>query len=233
MGKKKLAGIVILLIVVLGGAYFAYGKLGNAVSGNQLVSAAGNKQTETKATEDKKKTESEETVRSSESAESIESTGMSENAEEQKSEQEGKVAVIDFEVIDGDRNPVHLTDLTGEKPVVLNFWASWCSPCVAELPGFENKYNELGDKINFVMVNLTDNTRDTVEGASQFIKDLNYSFPVYYDTKFEAVQAYNVYTFPQTFFIDKDGYIVANAMGMMSEETLQKGIDMIYSEDQR
>ena len=147
------------------------------------------------------------------------------NSSEQSAE---KIVAPDFTVYDIDGNPVHLSDFKG-KPVVLNFWASWCGPCKMEMPDFNEKYLELGENINFIMVNSTDGSRETVEIASEFIKSTGYSFPVYYDNDSDASMKYGVYSLPTTFFIDADGNFVTYATGAISGDILQKGIDMIYN----
>ena len=89
----------------------------------------------------------------------------------------------DFTVFDIDGNAVKLSDFQG-KPVILNFWASWCGPCKAEMPDFEKKYKELGDKVQFLMVNIT--SGDDFETAKDYIAQQGYQFPVFYDTTGEA-----------------------------------------------
>lgn len=136
---------------------------------------------------------------------------------------------IDFTVTDANGNPVSLSDFAG-KPVILNFWASWCGPCKSEMPDFNDAYNEYKDKIIFMMVNLTDGFRETVESASSYIKNAGYTFDVYFDTEIDAASKYNVYSVPMTYFINSDGNIVTHANGAINRQSLQKGIDMIYSE---
>lgn len=132
----------------------------------------------------------------------------------------------DFVVYDADGQEVRLSDYFG-KPIVLNFWASWCGPCQMEMPDFQEKYLSLGDEINFLIVNMTDGDRETVETASAFIEAQGYTFPVFYDTASSAAITYSVYSLPTTYFIDADGNAIAQATGAIDAETLQKGIDMI------
>jgi len=136
--------------------------------------------------------------------------------------------VPDITVLDWEGNEATLWEMRG-KPVILNFWASWCGPCKSEMPAFEDAYQTYGDQIHFMMVNLTDGDRETVELAQRFIEDQGYTFPVYFDTTLEAGITYGASAIPITFFIDAEGYGVAYAQSALSRETLQTGIDMLLS----
>ena len=134
--------------------------------------------------------------------------------------------VPDFTVLDWEGNESTLWEMRG-KPVILNFWASWCGPCKSEMPAFEDAYQTYGDQIHFMMVNLTDGSQETVESASTFISQSGYSFPVYYDTDMDAAATYGVNSVPITFFIDSSGAIVAYGSGALTAENLEQGIGMI------
>jgi len=127
-----------------------------------------------------------------------------------------------FTVTDAEGSPVRLADFRG-KPVVLNFWASWCPPCRQEMPDFDKAHSELGDEVVFMMVNL----RESVETGIGFAEGLGYGFPVYFDARGDAAAAYGVTGIPATFFIDREGNIVSKASGMISEAALLRGIEGI------
>jgi thiol-disulfide isomerase/thioredoxin len=148
------------------------------------------------------------------------------NQDEESDGQQAKVKAPDFVVYDKDGNKVGLSDYLG-KPVVLNFWASWCGPCASEMPDFEEAYKERGDEIQFLMVNLTDGYQETMESATEYIQEQGFTFPVFYDTESNAANTYATYSIPMTFFIDSEGYMVARATGALDSATLKKGLDMI------
>lgn len=127
----------------------------------------------------------------------------------------------DFTLYDDDGNAHQLSEFFG-KPVVINFWASWCPPCRNEMPVFDEAFSEYGDEVNFLMVNLTDGSRETRDSARSFIEDQGYSFPVYYDLDGQGSSEYQLYYIPDTYFINSDGQIISFAQGSISEEDFNK-----------
>lgn len=196
--KKKVLILVLVLAVLMAGASVLYSGLKDTISMDPLSTQETQAQRET--------TQPEETA----AAETSEPPRM---------------MAPDFVVYDAQGEEVRLSDYFG-KPIVLNFWASWCGPCQMEMPGFQEKYLELKDEVHFLMVNMTTG-RETLETAQAFLEESGYTFPVFFDTQGDAAIAYGAYSLPMTFFIDADGYAIAQATGAIDVETLQRGIDMV------
>ena len=137
-----------------------------------------------------------------------------------------KVKAPGFSIDTIDGETINLSGMFG-KPIVLNFWASWCPPCKIEMPDFDKVYRELGNEVQFMMVDLTDGQRETAEKGIQYIREQGFSFPVYFDTRQEGAYEYGIRAIPTTFFIDKDGYIAAGVQGAIDEGTLRTGIEML------
>lgn len=137
----------------------------------------------------------------------------------------------DFTVYDKDGNAVKLTDFFG-KPIVLNFWASWCPPCKSEMPDFEKLYQEVGEEVQFLMVNMVDGGRETKAKGQKFVEDKGFTFPVYYDTMQDAAYTYGVTSLPTSIFIDKEGQMITGFRGAMTEKQLRERIDLIYNKEE-
>lgn len=145
----------------------------------------------------------------------------------QASQEQGQQTALapDFTVYDEKGNEVKLSDYRG-KPVVLNFWATWCYYCKEEMPDFNKAYKEYPE-VQFLMINATDGVQETKKKAMDYVAAEGFDFPVFYDTETDAVNSYYISSFPSTFFIDANGELVTYANGMLDYETLVKGIGYI------
>ena len=132
----------------------------------------------------------------------------------------------DFTVYAADGEAVRLSDFAG-KPVIVNFWASWCNPCKSEMPAIQEMWEKYGDKVEFLIVNLVDNASETVASAQKFLATTDYTFPVYFDTQQDAAYTYSVYSIPTTLFVDAEGNLVQRFSGAMSHTALETFITEI------
>ena len=158
-------------------------------------------------------------ISSAQQSESASSTAGSDSAS-------SSIDAPDFTVYDTDGNAVKLSDFKG-KPVVLNFWASWCYWCKQEMPEFNQAYSEKKDEVQFLFINWTDGRQETQEKGEAFLKENGYSFPAYYDLNQEAVSAYGLTGIPATFFIRADGTLAGGSSGAINSDTLEQGIELI------
>lgn len=134
----------------------------------------------------------------------------------------------DFTVYNMEGEQVKLSDYKGEKPVVINFWASWCPPCKEEMPFFQEATNTYSsDDIEILMINLTDGRRETKETALNYMKENNYNMNVMFDIEFSAAESYIINSIPRTIFVDKDGYISGEYSGMINRDLLNDNIEKL------
>ena len=214
--NKKTIILIALFVVLMAGASVLYNNLSKNYQPYTLLTENSNSDI------DSGNTASNET---NSNTDATENTNQSED-----SSSENKNLAPNFTVFDLEGNEVNLTDFFG-KPIIVNFWASWCGPCKMEMPDFDAAYTTYKDEIEFLMVNMTDGSRETLEKASSFIADSGYTFPVYYDTEYSAAITYSVSSLPTTYFINADGELIAHARGAIDADTLQKGIDMICDKE--
>lgn len=115
---------------------------------------------------------------------------------------------------------VRLSSLRG-KVVVVNFWASWCTPCKKEMPLLEETWQRYrGRGVEFIGVNTTDFSGD----AQRFVKRYNVTFPVVRDSNGRVLARFGGLPLPWTYFIDSKGQIASYLRGEVREEELERGI---------
>jgi len=229
--QRNLLLTMLALLVILVGAYLLYNSLSKSYAPESNLTAVSPPADSGNLTENEAETDSYHPSIGTDTEESpVQPEETAEEAGSDESAEEEKYAAPDFTVYDYDGNPHKLSDYAG-KPVVLNFWASWCSPCKSEMPEFDEAYAKYGENVHFLIVNLTDGSGETVESASSYVRDNGYTFPVYYDTDIDAAMQYGVTSIPATYFIDSEGCLAAYGVGAMDGATLEKGIGMVYTEE--
>ena len=201
--KLKISLGILSFAVLLGGAYFAYHTLSSTYKPPEKIQQ-----------------------KSSETSQPAASSLTSAVSAQTSAASESKMTAPDFTVYDAKGKAVKLSDLKG-KPVVLNFWASWCPPCKGEMPDFNKVYAEEKNDIQFMMVDVVDGERETQEKGAQYVKSQGFNFPVYFDNKQDAAYAYEISSIPSTVLIDKNGIIVNGYEGAIDVETLKKAIQTL------
>lgn len=214
----KLFGLLLALILLIGGAAFAYGRLKNQTGQSALVEKDSELKERGKEKPDEQQIES---GTADENTTDAETSGREQDNERKEA--------IDVTFYDSEGNSVKLSDFYG-KPVVLNFWVTWCIYCKQEMPDFQEAYEEYGEEVEFLFLNSTDGARETREKAAAYLEEQGYTVPAYYDEDMEAVYTYSVNSLPTTILIDKEGRVAAYAPGLMEKETLTEALDVLLAE---
>lgn len=216
--KRNISFIALGLVLVLliGGSYLLYNKLSKEYdTGSNLV-----------IDEPKTTSNPDNSSGKNDNTSNPDSNSTANNQSDTNTDTDGYNDYFNFTVTDWDGNDVELKDFKG-TPVILNFWASWCPPCKGEMPDFEEAYKEYGDKIQFMMINLTDGNRETVNLAKKHITDNDYTFPVYFDTKIDVGYSFSVSSIPATYLVNENGDVVGHAIGAIDKKTLDEAIKIL------
>jgi len=123
-----------------------------------------------------------------------------------------------YETFDGDQ--ASLADLAGE-PAVVNFWASWCPPCVAEMPDFERVHLDVRDEVRFVGIN----TQDSLPEAQRLVEETGVTYDLGLDPNGELFREFGVVSMPSTFFVTDEGTVAHRHAGLLTEAQLRELID--------
>ena len=129
----------------------------------------------------------------------------------------------DFTLTDAAGQTFRLSDLRG-KPVVLNFWATWCPPCKAEMPELQAASERLAGEVAIVGVDQGESAAEVKAFAAQH----GLTFPMPVDGKMDVSRQYLVRNLPTTFFIDRSGTIRYTQIGPLTEATLAQHLKSIY-----
>lgn len=122
----------------------------------------------------------------------------------------------DFELKTLAGETVKLSDLKGKK-VMLNFWATWCPPCKAEMPAMEQFHKEAGDEVVILAVNI-----DPHLDVKAFVDENGITFPIPLDEEDKVNEMYQILSIPTTYFIDTNGNIGFKYIGAMNHDAMKQ-----------
>ncbi|MDT0161182.1 MULTISPECIES: peroxiredoxin family protein [Bacillaceae] len=126
----------------------------------------------------------------------------------------------DFELTTLAGETVRLSDYKGQK-VILNFWATWCPPCKAEMPHMQKFYEENKDKdVEILAVNLT-NADNGTKAIESFVQEYGLTFPIPLDQDGQLGVQYQVFSIPTSYIIDTNGVVSKKIIGPMDEEMIK------------
>jgi cytochrome c biogenesis protein CcmG, thiol:disulfide interchange protein DsbE len=123
-----------------------------------------------------------------------------------------------FETFDGETTS--LPELEG-TPVVVNFWASWCAPCIAEMPDFEAVHQDLGDRVRFLGLN----TQDERAAADELVEQTGVTYDLALDPDGDLFRDFGVFAMPTTVFVDAAGRVAHRHSGLATQQQLRDLID--------
>ena len=147
--------------------------------------------------------------------------------EEEEKEATEYAEAPDFTVWDQDGNQTSLKEILEGKPAVINFWTSKCPPCKEEMPDFEDVYQEMKDKVQFIMVDSVGCMGETEESGRAYVEEQGFTFPVYYDLEMDGVLNYGIRAFPTTYILNEDGRLVTGGSGMISKDILLELLEQV------
>lgn len=132
-----------------------------------------------------------------------------------------------FELVSTNGETVRLSDFEG-KPVILNFWATWCGPCRAEFPEFQQAAVDNADRL--VIVGINNTSADNPNAIPEFLDEYGITFPILLDSDREALDAYNVLGLPTTIFIDDQGVVNEVFTGPLNKAYIESKISELKSD---
>jgi len=135
----------------------------------------------------------------------------------------------DFELVDAEGKTYRLSELRG-RPVLINFWASWCGPCRQEMPAMERIFRQYQSQ-GFLILAINSTHQDSQANALAFGEQLQLSFPILFDDNGEVYQKYQVRALPTSFFVTADGIIQEMIVGgPMAEALLEIRVAQLFEE---
>lgn len=129
----------------------------------------------------------------------------------------------DFALYDVDGQVVQLSDFKGEKPVFINFWATWCPPCRREMPAMQRLHEQQGDEVHILAVNYLESRAQ----VTAFLDEMQLDFPVLMDVRGDVNGRYGIWSYPTSLFVDRDGVVRGRFIGELTSEMMEEFVAVI------
>lgn len=203
--KRELVLAAVALVVVLAFGFLGYG----------VMSRGAEPSSTTVQTEDTK-------------AQDAGAAAGASSAKESGSDGLPLLADHDATVYTESGDAMRLSAIANGKPLVINFWATWCPYCIQEMPDFQEIYRDYGDRVSFAFVDQADGNRETVEAAKDWLVQNGYEdLPAYYDTDLEASYMFSANALPTTIVVAANGEVQTVIPGMIAPESIRSMLDAL------
>ena len=124
--------------------------------------------------------------------------------------------------------PISFADIANGRPLVINFWATWCPYCVDELPDFQKIVADYGDRVAFAFVDVADGQRERADDARQWLIDNGFDdLPDYYDRNMAAATSFGVYAYPTTVIVSAEGEVLTISAGRIDAALLRGTLNQL------
>ena len=220
--KWILGAVALVLLLVIAG--FGYQELQKEAERQEKSQAGERIQMEEQA-QTEEQIQTEEQTGTEDLSEETKENGTASQEEEKEATEYAEAP--DFTVWDQDGNQTSLKEILEGKPAVINFWTSKCPPCKEEMPDFEDVYQEMKDKVQFIMVDSVGCMGETEESGRAYVEEQGFTFPVYYDLEMDGVLNYGIRAFPTTYILNEDGRLVTGGSGMISKDILLELLEQV------
>lgn len=216
----KIGGVLMILIGIL----MFSGKMNDVTGYLASLTQTENAKEPEDESEDKQKDTKKDTETSPKEPEDIQEESQTQGESEDTPEESEKMPALGFELKDQYGNVHTLEDYKG-KTIFLNFWATWCPPCKEEMPDIQKiheTYDKEGKEALIVLGVAAPNygREGSKEDIKAFLESNGYTYPVLMDEEGALFEAYQIYSYPTTFMIDRDGNVFGYVSGMLTEEMM-------------
>lgn len=124
--------------------------------------------------------------------------------------------------------PMHLTAIADGRPLVMNFWATWCPYCVQEMPDYQQIYNEYKDRVSFAFIDSVGGKGETAEKALAWLRQNGFEgLPAYFDNDREASSAYGAWSLPTSVIVSAKGEILDISAGAIDPNLMRRALDSL------